>query len=260
LSSQSTFSARHAIPSAILSADDEGGRPTQELIDLGLQAAHTASRVDLSDLSGRMKAPPFWPEVWPGEHYKLLAAFVQILQPRLVLEIGTATGLSALALKKYLPIGSRVVTFDIVPWRDYPDYVVSNADFADGQLEQVVADLTSFQQARTYANLLRAADLIFIDAAKDGTMEVLLLENFSSIGLKEGACVLFDDIRLLEMIAVWRQIRFPKLDLTSFGHWSGTGLMRWSNSGPWSSCPPQERISRRCSLKIAPPNRLFVSI
>lgn len=36
---------------------------------------------------------------------------------------------------------------------------------------------------------------------------------------------LFDDIRVWNMLAIWRGIRRPKLDLTSFGHWSGTGLV-----------------------------------
>jgi hypothetical protein len=37
--------------------------------------------------------------------------------------------------------------------------------------------------------------------------------------------LLLDDIRLLPMVGLWRSIASPKLDLTSFGHWSGTGLV-----------------------------------
>jgi len=109
------------------------------------------------------------------------------------------------------------------------------ADLADGRLEQVVADLTRLEVARSYARLLGEADLLFVDAAKDGQMEATLLDNFSAIGLKEGAWLLFDDIRLREMIAIWRSIALPKLDLTSFGHWSGTGLVQWSGAGDWSA-------------------------
>ncbi len=36
---------------------------------------------------------------------------------------------------------------------------------------------------------------------------------------------MFDDIRVWNMLEIWRGIRRPKLDLTSFGHWSGTGLV-----------------------------------
>jgi hypothetical protein len=37
--------------------------------------------------------------------------------------------------------------------------------------------------------------------------------------------VVFDDIKLMEMVQVWRDLPYPKLDATSFGHWSGTGFM-----------------------------------
>ncbi|WP_341884141.1 hypothetical protein [Synechococcus sp. UW140] len=37
--------------------------------------------------------------------------------------------------------------------------------------------------------------------------------------------LLLDDIHLLPMVECWRSISSPKLDLTSFGHWSGTGIV-----------------------------------
>lgn len=43
--------------------------------------------------------------------------------------------------------------------------------------------------------------------------------------------LVFDDIRAWNMLAIWREIRMPKLDLTSFGHWSGTGLVDWTEPG-----------------------------
>ena len=226
------------LPSAILSADDDPGRANRPMIELSLRVARAALDIDLSDLSRRLPAPPWWPEIWPGEHYKLLAGFVQVLQPRNVIEIGTATGLSALALKKFLPPNGRVTTFDIVPWREYPGRVLTPADFADGKLEQVVADLTKPEVARGHAKLLGDADLLFVDAAKDGRMEAVLLDHFAAIGLREGAWLVFDDIRLQEMIAIWRSVCLPKLDLTSFGHWSGTGLVQWSRGSTWSAWGP----------------------
>ena len=38
---------------------------------------------------------------------------------------------------------------------------------------------------------------------------------------------LFDDIKELNMLGTWRAITRPKLDITSFGHWTGTGLVHW---------------------------------
>jgi hypothetical protein len=38
--------------------------------------------------------------------------------------------------------------------------------------------------------------------------------------------VVVDDIRLLEMVQLWRDLPYDKIDATSLGHWSGTGLLR----------------------------------
>ncbi len=154
-----------------------------------------------------------------------------VIQPNIVIEIGKATGLSALALKKFLPLTSKVITFDIIPWQKYPGQILRPAGFPGGRLEQVTADLTNLDLARRHASLLQAADLLFVDAAKDGRMEAVLLSNFSTIGLKERAWLLFDDTRMMNMISIWRSISRPKLDLTSFGHWSGAGLVHWTRGG-----------------------------
>ena len=39
--------------------------------------------------------------------------------------------------------------------------------------------------------------------------------------------IVFDDIRLWNMLRIWHGIRRPKLDMVSFGHWSGTGWFDW---------------------------------
>jgi hypothetical protein len=40
--------------------------------------------------------------------------------------------------------------------------------------------------------------------------------------------LVFDDIRIWNMLRIWREIVRPKLDLTSFGHWTGTGIVDWT--------------------------------
>ena len=46
--------------------------------------------------------------------------------------------------------------------------------------------------------------------------------------LKKECIVMFDDIRMWNMIKIWRDIKRSKMDLTSFGHWSGTGMVHWN--------------------------------
>src|SRR3954469_15894392 len=108
---------------------------------LAMAAAKVAARqVDFSDLAARPNCKP-WLTVWPGEHYKLLAGLMNVLQPRVAVEIGTAEGLSALAMKKYLPEHGNVVTFDIIPWDQISDTILTSEDFSDGKLQQRLGDL-----------------------------------------------------------------------------------------------------------------------
>jgi hypothetical protein len=70
--------------------------------------------------------------------------------------------------------------------------------------------------------------MFFIDASKDGTTERKLLANLETIPFRKPPLLVFDDIRLMNMVPIWRGLKYPKLDVTSFGHWSGTGLVRFS--------------------------------
>ena len=38
---------------------------------------------------------------------------------------------------------------------------------------------------------------------------------------------MFDDIKVWNMTKMWNDIFKPKIDLTSFGLWSGKGLIEW---------------------------------
>jgi predicted O-methyltransferase YrrM len=217
--------ARHIEHSMIISLDDDPHKPNERLIDLGLAAAQHARTVDVSRLNARMTGIRY-AEVWPGEHYKLLAGLVHALNAKNVIEIGTATGLSALALLMELPSDGKVTTFDIVHWKNYYDgTVLKEEDFADGRLKQVLADLQEPAIVAQHRELFEKADFIFIDAAKDGVMEQRFLDNLKPLKYASRPIVMFDDIRLWKMLAIWRRLDRPKLDLTSFGHWTGTGLV-----------------------------------
>src|SRR4051794_5534494 len=104
------ITARHVEPSLISSP---AGAPSPRLLDTALQAAGDARSIDLQWLAER--DPSAFANVWPGEHYKLLSALVALLRPETVVEIGTATGASAVAMKSALREDARLVTFDVVP-------------------------------------------------------------------------------------------------------------------------------------------------
>jgi len=220
--------SRHAEPSLLFFVEEnDPSQPSNELIDLALDAIRAAQQCDISDITARLNSEIKYTEIWPGEHYKLLAGLVTVMQPSVVLEIGTATGSSALVLKKFLPANGKVTTFDIIPWRNYPESCLQESDFHDGALEQRLDDLSQKVGLEKNIELLKSADLIFIDAAKDGHQEQRFLDGFERIQFKKSPILLFDDIRVWNMLKIWQGIRRPKLDLTSFGHWSGTGLVKW---------------------------------
>lgn len=221
------LAARHAEYSMLFSADDGPGKPSPALLSLSLQAAGVAKDLSLSWISERMEGPPYYPEIWPGESYKLLAALVQILKPKLVIEIGTGGGLSALAMLRQLPPGGRIVTWDIESWKDMPGAVLRKEDFRGPDLVQHTDDITHPEGFSKYTELFAQADFFHIDAAKDGVMEQRLLDLFEAVPFRNKPLFVFDDIRLWAMLKIWRGIQRPKLDVTSFGHWTGTGLVEW---------------------------------
>lgn len=223
------FNARHYKRTFVSSPDDEKSGASRDLIEFALKAVAKTLEVDIADLCGRLPQDKWHPDFWPGEHYRLLAGLVALLQPRIVVEIGTERGLSALCLKKYLPPAGKVITFDIVPWRAFSNTYLREEDFADGRLNQEIADLSKPQVFEKYKSLIREADLIFADGPKDGKFEWVLASHLNAVLTEKSTYVVFDDIRDLNMLKFWRELPWPKLDLTSFGHWTGTGLVHWGS-------------------------------
>lgn len=214
-------------PSVIVPTESWKAFPNDRLINLSVRAIPLAGKVDHTDIVSKMEEYPHWPNIWPGEHYKLLSAFIQVLKPKLVIEIGTATGYSALAMKKFMSLEGRIITYDIVPWKEFPKCVLRETDFEDGVLKQTIADLSDRTIFDQHRDILQQADFIFIDAAKDGVQEQVFIDNFKTLQFLTDPILMFDDIRLMNMIEIWNNLDRPKLDLTSFGHWAGTGLVDW---------------------------------
>jgi predicted O-methyltransferase YrrM len=197
-------------------------------MDLSLEAIAAAKDVDLSSVTSRLTGRyPCYPDVWPGEHYKLLAGFMRVMKPRKVMEIGTFEGLSALSMLAELPCASTLITVDIVPWKDFATTALQESDFASGQLVQVIGDLSQGECFERVAGELRECDFLFVDGPKDILFETALFRQLEATPLKEGMIVFLDDIRLWNMLSIWRGVARPKLDLTSFGHWTGSGVIDW---------------------------------
>ncbi|KAF1069448.1 class I SAM-dependent methyltransferase [Variovorax sp.] len=220
--------ARHKEISVIASLDDEPALPSARLLDIALRAASAAREIALSVYDGRPSSEPHWFDTWPGAHYRLLAALVRTLKPMRVVEIGTFTGMGTLALAQELPAGGSVTTFDLHSWHGFEQTWLAPGDFEQGRVRQVLHDISAPGGIEAHRALFEAADLVFVDGPKDGHTEARMLDNLATLSLPAHALVVFDDIRVMNMVATWRRIARPKLDLTSFGHWSGTGLIDWN--------------------------------
>jgi len=214
-------------PSTIISFDRPDPAP-RRLIELSIAATRVAmDEISLDDIATRPNIPD-WFNIWPGEHYRLLGALVKVLQPKVVIEIGTDCGMSALVMKKYLPADGRLVTFDLRPWATVPEHDLVEEDFADGRLEQRIADLADPAVFEANRDLIQSADFFFIDGPKNIEFETRFMAQLATVDFATPPILLFDDTRLKSMLKFWRDLPYPKLDLTSFGHWSGTGLVEFT--------------------------------
>jgi predicted O-methyltransferase YrrM len=213
---------------AVNSRDHEPA-PSWRLIDLAMDAVRAVRGVNLDDVLARPDSPE-WARCWPGEHYYFLAGLMTVLRPKVVVEIGTDTGLSALVMHKFQPAGAKLVTFDLVPWGKVEEHVMREADFADGTMEQRLADLADPSVLEVNRELLESAEFFFIDGPKDNLFEYRLMENFERLKFRTPPVLMFDDTKLMSMLRFWDELKHPKLDVTSFAHWSGSGLVEWSGS------------------------------
>lgn len=200
--------------------------PPGPLFELALAAFAEARLMDLSHLLDRCMHDDQreWVLRWPGEHYRLLAGLVRVLSPELVVEVGTFTGMGSLAMLAGEP-RTRVVTYDIAEWRSIPGSLLREDDFRDSRLEQRLGDLSSDEYFTEQADLLASADFLFVDGPKDGRFEKIFFEKALPVLGRKRQVMMADDIHFLNMVELWMSLPVHKLDVTSFGHWSGTGLM-----------------------------------
>lgn len=151
----------------------------------------------------------------PGrEHYTLLAYISSLYNDATLLDIGTYKGCSSLALS-YNSMNS-VISFDLNGKSRNLSSYPSNVSYV---VDNVING--------SYDDLIDSAEFILLDTNHDGTFEYqfydyLLKKNWTGI-------LMLDDIHLnSEMKMFWNDIKLEKQDITNIGHWSGTGIVRFT--------------------------------
>ena len=218
---------RHVVESACWSVDDDAA--AQNFLDWSLvcKAVFFAAKT-------RLDIDNPYANAFPGDHYRLLSGLLSALDDSSTLcsivDVGTHFGTGTRVMLDHAP-EARVTTFDIVAWDEWPTTYLTESDFVSngGRLMQYLENLQSEDTFNKHKQLLNDADFIMCDGPKDGVFERSFLTKLSSISFTHKRRFLFlDDIRFRSEMALWRQIQSPKVDLTSFGHFSGSGLVNIS--------------------------------
>jgi predicted O-methyltransferase YrrM len=219
--------ARHIEYSCLFSADDEPWPPSRRLFEITSKIAAICPYIHHNLLSQRTGDGNKWFNVFPGEHYNFLTAITKICKPRVIWEFGTNTGMGTVALLEGAEENTKIITVDIDPWHSKERSWIQEEDIKSGKISQLVLSMSDPSLFIDKNEELAEADLIFVDGPKDVDTETAFFEHLDKMTFRRNPIVVVDDIRLLKMLRIWRNLEKPKFDLTSFGHWSGTGLVDW---------------------------------
>jgi predicted O-methyltransferase YrrM len=128
-------------------------------------AAHTTPAPGfLQALAAETRETLDSPQMLTGEiEGRFLEFLVFLAQPRLLLEIGTYSGYSALSMARALPAGGRIVTCELDPER----VAFARRHIEDAGFDDRIA-VREGPALETIASLGGPFDLVFIDADKEG--------------------------------------------------------------------------------------------
>lgn len=158
------------------------------------------------------------------EHYKLLAYLAAQWNDSVIIDIGTHTGGSALALA----LGNRsnkVITFDIVDKQP----IDRQRKFAGLPIEFNIDDIFSEEGFSKWQTCILDSALIVCDIdPHEGFLEFELYQRLKRYNYK--GLLFFDDIWYFKGMRdnCWSHIPcVEKIDCTKVGHWSGTGIVHF---------------------------------
>jgi hypothetical protein len=159
------------------------------------------------------------------EHYRLLMYLSQQFDNVDFIELGIHRGASSLSLSTNK--NNQVYCFDIKP--TIPE-ILKNLGFDD--IKNIHSTIIDVLKTDQYNEKILNSALIFLDTNHDGIFETnfynfLVKNNYSGI-------LMMDDIHheeYPELREVWNKtITHSKIDITKYGHWSGTGLVMFNKN------------------------------
>ena len=171
---------------------------------------HELDSLDLSKIQDKVspQIKPYFSDVSGKEIYRLLANLSNKFNNETLVDIGTAYGDSALALS--YNENNVVYTFDI---QKIISVEKTNIKFINDEVYN-------------HSDILLKSPLIYVDVVHDCSYEYTLY-NFLDENQYKGL-VIFDDIYLNpSMTYFFNSCDREKYDITSIGHWTGTGAIKF---------------------------------
>ena len=111
--------ARHFEPGVIYSLNNES--TNEFLIQLTAKASQLAWAERIENVNSDLHDSVYYNQ-YPGEHYRFLKAITKIINPQLIVEIGTYTGMGTRALMQGQKVGC-VYTYDLIGWQSFPTHL-----------------------------------------------------------------------------------------------------------------------------------------
>ena len=158
-----------------------------DAVDAYAEAHTSPAAAPLQALATETRATLASPQMLTGEvEGRLLEFLVFLARPRLVLEIGTYSGYSALSMAQTLPEGGRIITCELDPERvRFAERHIADAGMADR------IEVREGPALATIETLDGPFDLVFIDADKGG-----YLDYYEAVlpKLSEGGVIVVDNV------------------------------------------------------------------
>jgi len=156
--------------------------------------------------------------------YRLYSYLSTLFTDTVILDIGTYNGRSAVALSHNMD--NKVISYNIsdqINNSNHKIYTKSNIEF---KIKNVIEDLS--------VKFLENVKLIVIDIDHFYTAEIEIISKL--IELKYDGLIILDDIHHPSpreyacMQKLWNNIDVSKIDITKYGHCTGTGLINLTSN------------------------------
>jgi hypothetical protein len=152
------------------------------------------------------------------EHYRLLSYISSLYDDSILIDIGTYQGFSALALGYNQ--SNKVLSYDIIGNESVN--ILKDHDICDNIKFKIENILNNF-------NIVHSSPFIILDTAHDGDFENIFINKLTEE--KWSGILLIDDIlEYPALFKIWNSTKLEKYELTSKGHWSGTGAILFNGN------------------------------